>query len=94
MWWFPRSPDLPPVLFFLSGYLEESLGMTLVISEIDLVAQITISAVMIHETGGIFEYVYQSMSRWFRECIHTNGCKFEHILWCFYIMLFIYLFIV
>ncbi|GFX02091.1 DUF4817 domain-containing protein [Trichonephila clavipes] len=78
--WSPRSPDLSPLDFFLWGAMKGLVYDTPVVSEMDLVARISIAAARIREMPGVFEDVRQSMSRRCRACIHANGRNFEHFL--------------
>ncbi|GFX08071.1 transposable element Tcb1 transposase [Trichonephila clavipes] len=78
--WPPRSPDLSPQDFFLWGAMKGLVYDTPVVSEMDLVARISIAAARIREMLGVFEDVRQSMSRRCRACIHANGRNFEHFL--------------
>ncbi|GFY09750.1 DUF4817 domain-containing protein [Trichonephila clavipes] len=78
--WPPGSPDLSPLDFFLWGAMKGLVYDTPVVSEMDLVARISIAAARIREMPGVFEDVRQSMSRRCRACIHANGRNFEHFL--------------
>ncbi|GFW76771.1 DUF4817 domain-containing protein [Trichonephila clavipes] len=78
--WPPRSSDLSPLDFFLWGAMKGLVHDTPVVSEMDLVARISIAAARIREMPGVFEDVRQSMSRRCRACIHANGRNFEHFL--------------
>ncbi|GFW07589.1 DUF4817 domain-containing protein [Trichonephila clavipes] len=78
--WPPRSPDLSPLDFLLWGAMKGLVHDTPVVSEMDLVARISIAAARIREMPGVFEDVRQSMSRRYRACIHANGRNFEHFL--------------
>ncbi|GFU62335.1 DUF4817 domain-containing protein [Trichonephila clavipes] len=78
--WPPRSPDLSPLDFFLWCAMKGLVYDTPVVSEMDLVARISIAAARIREMPGVFEDVRQSMSRRCRACIHANGRNFEHFL--------------
>ena len=94
MEWVVPSPGLPDPLIYLlciffTGAPWRALCTT-VNSEMDLVAQISISVATIPETASIFECVRQSMSLRCRACLHANSCNFEYLLWCFYVILFIY----
>ncbi|GFX82535.1 DUF4817 domain-containing protein [Trichonephila clavipes] len=78
--WPPRSPDLSPLDFYLWGAMKGLVYDTPVVSEMDLVARISIAAARIREMPGVFEDVRQSMSRRCRACIHANERNFEHFL--------------
>ncbi|GFV12386.1 transposable element Tcb1 transposase [Trichonephila clavipes] len=78
--WPPRSPDLSPLDFFLWGAMKGLVYDTPVVSEMDLVVQISIAAARIHEMPGVFEDVRQSMSRRCHACIHANGRNFKLFL--------------
>ncbi|GFW46040.1 DUF4817 domain-containing protein [Trichonephila clavipes] len=78
--WPPRPPDLSPLDFFLWSAMKGLVYDTPVVSEMDLVARISIAAARIREMPGVFEDVRQSMSRRCRACIHANGRNFEHFL--------------
>ncbi|GFV36331.1 transposable element Tcb1 transposase [Trichonephila clavipes] len=78
--WPPRS-QIYPLWIFFSGVLWKGLVYdTPVVSEMDLVARISIAAARIRELPGVFEDVRQSMSRRCRACIHAIGRNFEHFL--------------
>ncbi|GFX43429.1 transposable element Tcb1 transposase [Trichonephila clavipes] len=78
--WPPRSPDLSPLDLFLWGAMKGLVYDTPVVSEMNLVARISIAAARIREMPGVFEDVRQSMPRRCRACIHANGRNFEHFL--------------
>ena len=59
-------------IFFLSGAIKNLVYDTLVNSEMDLVARISIAATMIIETPGIFEHVRQFMFHRYQACIHVS----------------------
>ena len=82
--WPLRSPDLSLMDFFLSGAIKNLVYDTLVNSEMDLVARISIAATMIIETPGIFEHVRQFMFHRYQACIHVSDWNFEYFLRCFY----------
>ncbi|GFW42820.1 transposable element Tcb1 transposase [Trichonephila clavipes] len=74
------SLDLSPLDFFLWGAMKGLVYDAPVVSEMDLVARISIAAARIREMAGVFEDVRQSMSRRCRAYIHANGRNFEHFL--------------
>ena len=53
---------------------------TVVETEEDLVARITVAAGTIADMPGIFEWIRQSMIRQCTACIQTNGRVFEQFL--------------
>ncbi|GFX88257.1 hypothetical protein TNCV_1066731 [Trichonephila clavipes] len=70
----------PAPLKIRRGAMKGLVYDTPVVSEMDLVARISIAAARIREIPGVFEDVRQSMSRRCRACIHANGRNFEHFL--------------
>ncbi len=61
--WPPRSPDLNPLDFFLWGHMKALVYETPVESKENLVARIHAATVMIHNTRGIMDRVYNNMRR-------------------------------
>ncbi|KAJ4439478.1 hypothetical protein ANN_07602 [Periplaneta americana] len=59
----PRSPDLTCLDFFLWGEMKQLVYETVVETEEDLVARITVAADVIADMPGIFERTRQSMVR-------------------------------
>ena len=76
----PRSPDLTCLDFFLWGHMKQLVYETVVETEEDLVARITVAASTIADMPGIFERTQQSMVRPCTACIQTNGRAFEQFL--------------
>lgn len=78
--WPPRSPDLTCLDFFLWGHMKQLVYETVVETEEDLVARITVAADAIADMPGIFERTRQSMVRRCTACIQANGRAFEQFL--------------
>ncbi|KAJ4443930.1 hypothetical protein ANN_05719 [Periplaneta americana] len=75
-----RSPDLTCLDFFLWGHMKQLVYETVVETEEDLVARITIAADAIANMPGIFERTRQSMIRRCTARIQANGREFEQFL--------------
>ncbi|KAJ4434862.1 hypothetical protein ANN_23433 [Periplaneta americana] len=78
--WPPRSPDLTCLDFFLWGHMKQLVYETVVETEEDLAARITVAADAIADMPGIFERTRQSMVRRCTACIQANGRAFEQFL--------------
>ena len=73
---YTRSPDLTCLDFFLWDYMKQQVYETVVETEEDLVARITVAAGTIADMPGIFELTRQSIARRCTACIQANGRSF------------------
>ncbi|KAJ8892399.1 hypothetical protein PR048_004979 [Dryococelus australis] len=56
------------------------LDSTPVISEMDLVARITATALVIQTQENILSHMREAMAKCYNTCIRANGANFEHVL--------------
>ena len=85
VWWPPRSPDLSPVDFFLCVPWR-ALCMTRP-SILKLTCWHKYQSLLLWP---VFLNLSANPCRVVCVCIHTNGCNFEHFLWCFYYLFILY----
>ena len=71
---------LTPQWWTLWGHMNQLVYETVVETEEDLVAKITVAAGTIADMPGIFEWTRQSIVRRCTACIQTNGHAFEQFL--------------
>ena len=77
---YTKSPDLTCLEFFLWWHMKQLVYQTIVETEEDLIARITVAAGTIADMPGIFEWTQQSMVRRCTACIQTNDRAFEQFL--------------
>ncbi|GBM80445.1 hypothetical protein AVEN_83032-1 [Araneus ventricosus] len=78
--WPSRFPDLSSLDYFLWEHLKSLVYATLVDSDEDLVARISVAAARVREIPGVFESVRQLLHRRCQACITVGGRNFECLL--------------
>jgi len=78
--WPPRSPDLTPPAYFLSGYLKGRVYRNKPRTTDALKANITGEIQVV--TADVLARTFQNMARRFQSCLDANGGHFQHMLRC------------